>query len=415
MTFKKIGGPGSGKGVMVPAVGIIAIVIVIGLLASLVLFGTFLSPYAAANTTTLTSTVTTTVASTASENSNSAVSSSSTSGSTSDSLNAEQIYSSANESIVTLQGTQSINTVFGQGMTGVLGTGFVIKYLSSYYVITNYHVAGTTSNLTATFADGNAYPAKVIGSDPYADLAIVTVPSAPSSEYHALTLASSSSLRVGQSVVAIGDPYGLTGSMTEGIISQLGRTLQDPTAGNFSIADVIQFSAPINPGNSGGPLIDAQQQVVGITTATISSSQGVGFAIPSDTIMRELPSLITNGTYKLHSYLGIAETDMNYGLAHAMGANLTYGVLIETIVPNGPASRAGLHAGNRTAVIDGQQYILGGDIIVSLNGTRITSSDSLATYLEEHTVAGEVLSLGIIRDGTQNMTLELTLGARPPV
>ncbi|MHB8567412.1 MAG: S1C family serine protease [Nitrososphaerales archaeon] len=389
---------------MVPAIGIIAIVIVIGLLASLVLLGNL---SAAAVTTTVTATVASTATDTVSREQNSS--------SPSYSLNAEQIYASANQSIVTLQGTQVVNTVFGQGVTGVLGTGFAIQYLGSYYIVTNFHVAGTTSNLTATYSDGNAYPATVIGSDPYADLAIVTVRQAPASEFHALTLQSSSTLQVGQAIVAIGDPYGLTGSMTEGIISQLGRTLQDPTAGNFSIANVIQFSAPINPGNSGGPLIDAQEGIVGITTATVSSSQGVGFAIPSDTIIKELPSLIANGSYNLHSYLGIGETDMNYQLAQAMAANLTYGVLVEDIVSGGPANLAGLKGGNTTAVINGQQYLIGGDIITSVNGTRITSTDALGTYLEEHTVAGEVLSLGIIRSGTQPMTLNITLGSRPAI
>ena len=263
-----------------------------------------------------------------------------------------------------------------------------------------------------TFSNGDSYPAKVIGSDPYSDLAIVSV-QAPSSEFYPLTLATSSSLRVGDSVVAIGDPYGLTGSMTEGIVSQLGRTIQDETAGNFSIANVIQTSAPINPGNSGGPLIDAQGDVVGITTAGITSSQGLGFAIPSDTIIEELPSLVANGSYNLHSYLGISETDMNYQLSQATGANVTYGVLIENVVQGGPAATAGLQAGTQTVVIEGQQYLIGGDVIISINGTRITTSDSLGTYLAAHTVAGQTVSLGIIRAGDKYMTVTVTLGARP--
>ncbi len=295
----------------------------------------------------------------------------------------------------------------------MLGSGFVVNYSSSYYIITNYHVAGATSNLTVTFANGDSYPAKVVGSDPYADLAIVISPQAPASEFSSLAIVSSSELRVGDSIVTIGDPYGLTGSMTEGIISQLGRTIQDPTAGNFSIANVIQFSAPINPGNSGGPLLDANGGVVGITTATVSSSQGLGFAIPSDTIIRELPSLVTNGSYTQHSYLGIQETDMNYALSQATGANVTYGALIESVVPEGPAANAGLRGGNNTVSIGGQQYLVGGDIIVSINGTRIINSDALGTYLEEHTIAGQSVSLTIIRSGDKYMTVSITLGERP--
>ena len=265
-----------------------------------------------------------------------------------------------------------------------------------------------------TFSDGNSYPATAIGSDPYSDLAIVTATSAPLSEFHPLTLVSSSSLQVGQYILAIGNPYGLSGTETFGIISQLGETIQDPTAGNFSIANIIQFSAPINPGNSGGALLNANGSVVGITTATVSGSQGIGFAIPSDTILRELPSLIANGSYTKHSYLGIGELDMNYQLAQAAGANVTYGAMIETIIPGGPAANAGLLGGTKTVTIEGSQYLIGGDIIVGINGTKIINENALASYLEQHTVAGQKISIEIIRSG-HYMSVLLTLGARPPI
>jgi len=339
--------------------------------------------------------------------------------STSQGLNPEAIYAYANQSIVTLQGVQTTttNTIFGPQTTQatILGSGFVVDYSGQYYIVTNYHVAGATSNLTVTFSDGNAYPAKAIGSDPYSDLAIVTASSAPLSEFHTLTLVSSSSLRVGQYVLAIGNPYGLSGTETFGIISQLGETIQDPSAGNFSIANIIQFSAPINPGNSGGALLDANGSVVGITTATVSGSQGIGFAIPSDTILREVPSLITNGSYTKHSYLGIGEVDMNYQLAQAAGANVTYGAMIETVVPGGPAATAGLVGGTKTVTIEGSQYLIGGDIIVGINGTKIINENALASYLEGHTVAGQRVNLEIIRSGSNYMSVLLTLGARPPI
>jgi S1-C subfamily serine protease len=229
-----------------------------------------------------------------------------------------------------------------------------------------------------------------------------------------MTVVHSSSLQVGQPIAAIGNPFGLSGTMTVGIVSQLGRTLQDPTAGNFSIANAIQFSAQINPGNSGGPLLNAQGLVVGITTAVISGSQGVGFAIPSDTIIKEMPSLVANGSYNLHSYLGIGGVDMNYHLAQASGTNVTYGVLVETVVQGGPASNAGLKTGNRIETITGQRYLIGGDIIVSINGTRIINNDALATYLEENTVAGQTVSMGIVRDGSYT-TINVKLGVRPPI
>ncbi len=328
-------------------------------------------------------------------------------------LDPEQIYAYANQSIVTLQGIQTVSTVFGQQQESILGSGFVVQYSNQYYVITNYHVAGATSNLTMTFSDGNAYPAKVVGSDPYSDVAVVAAQSAPLSEFHPLHLVSSSGLRVGQYILAIGNPFGLSGTMTFGIVSQLGQSIQDPTAGNFSIADVIQFSAPINPGNSGGALLDANGSVVGMTTATVSGSQGIGFAIPSSTIIRELPSLITTGSYTKHSYMGVSVADMNYQLSKAQGTNVTYGVLIQSLVPGGPAEKAGLQAGNNQLVIGGAQYMIGGDIIISLNGTRIINENALATYLEEQTVSGQTVSVGIIRSG-QYMSLNLVLGVRPP-
>jgi S1-C subfamily serine protease len=236
----------------------------------------------------------------------------------------------------------------------------------------------------------------------------------PASEYHPITIVSSSTLEVGQYVVAIGNPFGLSRSMTFGIISQLGRTIQDPTAGNFSIADIVQFSAPINPGNSGGVLLDADGFVVGITTAVVSGSQGVGFAIPSDTIIRELPDLITSGSYNFHAYLGISGVDMSYQLAQAAHTNYTYGVLIEEVVSGGPADQAGIKAGTQTVTVDGVQYLVGGDIIVSANGTKITDNDALATYLAENTLSGQTAMLGIIRNGALT-TVDVTLGTRPPV
>jgi S1-C subfamily serine protease len=280
------------------------------------------------------------------------------------------------------------------------------------YIVTNYHVVNGVSNITVTFSDGNAYLAKVIGTDPYSDIAVVTV-TAPSSEFVPLKIVSSSGIVVGQPVVAIGNPYGLSGSMTFGIISQLGRTIQEATTGSFSISGIIQFSAPINPGNSGGPLLNANGMVIGITTATVNGSQGLGFAIPSSTILKEMPSLISTGHYNMHSYLGISGVDMNYQLAKASGTNVTYGVLIESVVSGGPSATAGLKAGIKSVTVSGQQYLVGGDIIVSLNGTRIINQDALSTYLQQNTVSGQTVQVGIIRAGAP-LTVTLTLGQRPP-
>lgn len=334
-------------------------------------------------------------------------------GTGSESINAEQIYAAANASVVTIEGTELVSDSTQSGVETVLGSGFAISYLNQYYIVTNNHVVDGVSNMTVTFSDGDSYPLKVVGTDVYSDLAVVSVPTAPTSEFVPLEVISSDNLVIGQPVVAIGNPYGLSGSITFGIISQLGGTIQESTTNGFAISDIIQFSAPINPGNSGGPLFDAAGYVVGITTATVNGSQGIGFAIPSSTILKELPSLISNGTYDQHSYLGIETSDMNYQLAQDSGTNITYGVLIEDVVSGGPAAKAGLRAGTTTVTVDGAQYLVGGDVIISVNGTKIINGNALSSYLEEYTVSGQTVQLGIIRSG-QEMTVDVTLGTRPP-
>lgn len=318
------------------------------------------------------------------------------------------IYAKTSMSVVTVQGLQ----VTSSGSEPVLGSGFVIKPLNDYYIVTNFHVVQNDTDITVTFSNGDAYPAKVIGTDPYSDLAVLNA-SAPSSEFHPLMIGSSGSLEVGEPLVAIGNPFGLSGSMTFGITSQLGRTIAESLAGNFPIADVIQFSAPINPGNSGGPLIDANGSVIGITTATIGSSQGVGFAIPSDTLLRELPTLIATGSYTMHSYMGIESVDMNYQLAQLEETNVTYGALVQSVISGGPAASAGLRGGSQSETVQGSQYSIGGDVIVSINGTKLVNTDALSSYLEGETLPGQTLVLGIIRGG-HFMTVDLVLGTRPP-
>lgn len=328
-------------------------------------------------------------------------------------LDTVKIYQADSASIVTVQGSASSGGI----NSTILGSGFVMNFSGSDYIVTNYHVVAGVSGITVTFQDGDAYPATVVGDDGYSDLAVLKL-KAPASEFHPLTVVSSSTLVVGQPVAAIGNPLGLSGSMTVGIVSQLGRTISESLAGNFAIADVIQFSAQINPGNSGGPLLNAAGDVVGITTATAENSpgvpsQGVGFAIPSDTILKELSSLITTGSYSLHAFMGIAGADMDYQLAQLQNTNYTYGVLIENVTSGGPAQSAGLRAGTQTATVQGSTYLIGGDIIVSMNGTKIVDTDALSSYLAEYCLPGQTVVLGIIRGG-QPITLNLVLGTRPP-
>lgn len=328
-------------------------------------------------------------------------------------LDAVAIYTVANRSVVTVQGVAIDNSGFFPTLASVLGTGFVVTYSNTFYVVTNFHVMDGLENATVTFWDGDAYRAQLVGSDAYSDLAVISV-QAPSSEFYPLQLGISSSLMVGEPVVAIGNPYGFAGTITVGNVGQLGRTLQEDTLGGYAIADTIQFSAPINPGNSGGPLLNVAGQVVGITTASASGSQGLGFAIPSDTITRELPSLIKDGKYTGHAFLGVQLADMNYELSQAMGTGVTWGVLVEGVTPSGPAGQAGLRAGTENATIQGQQYLIGGDVIVSLNGNKIVNYDALSAYMERNGVPGQTIQVGIIREGHQ-MVVPVQLGTRPPI
>jgi serine protease Do len=250
--------------------------------------------------------------------------------------------------------------------------------------------------MTVTFSDGDSYSAEAIGTDAYEDLAVVSV-DAPAFEFKPIEMVSSSSLRVGDQVIAIGAPYGLVGSLTTGVVSAVGRTIQEDYT-NFAVANIIQTSTPINPGNSGGPLLNALGNVVGITTAIVESSQGLGFAVPSNTILREVASLVATGTYAAHSYLGVTGQDMTYALAQGMGTNQTYGWQVVTITSGGPS--------------DGKLHVL--DIITAMNGTKIKGQEALASYLEANTLPGQALTLSVIRDNA-SIPVTLTLGTRPSV
>ena len=322
------------------------------------------------------------------------------------------LYAEVKDSVVVIRGVTVQYDVFGRAYySEVQGSGFVYNFTGQMVIITNYHVVEDTLNVTVTFINGNGYEATVLGSDPYADLAVLSA-DAPQTEYKPLEIVSSSKLEVGDPVVAVGGPYGLAGSITSGIVSAMGRTITDETS-SYPIANVIQTSTPINPGNSGGPLLNYEGQVVGITTAIVSDSQGLGFAIPSSAILREIESLITDGTYTQHPWLGASGTDMTYEIAKTMNINVTYGWLIAQVTSGGPADDAGLQGGTKQVTVNGQSVVIGGDIIIALSGTRITGTDDLSTFLEEHTLPGQTINVTIIRNG-QEMTLQLKVGTRPP-
>ncbi|MBS7633016.1 trypsin-like peptidase domain-containing protein [Candidatus Bathyarchaeota archaeon] len=321
------------------------------------------------------------------------------------------LYEQVKDSVVMIKGIVVTYTPFYTYYSRVQGSGFVYNYTGIIVVITNYHVVKDAVNITVTFLNGNVYPATVQGADPYADLAVLLA-EAPQSEYKPLEIVSSSMLEVGDPVIAVGNPYGLTGSMTTGVVSALGRTITEDMTGNYPIANVIQTSAPINSGNSGGPLMNYQGQVVGITTAIYENSQGLGFAIPSSTILREIESLIKDGSYNQHPWLGASGIDMTYEIAKAMDVNVTYGWLIVQVTDNGAAANAGLKGGTSTVILLGEYVTIGGDIIIAINNKRIVGLDDLSTYLEEYTSPGQTIDVTIIRN-YEVITKQVTLGARP--
>ena len=306
-----------------------------------------------------------------------------------DSAALASIYLDVRDCIVLIHGT------IAEGE--VQGSGFVYNLSGRMVVVTNNHVVSDTDSLSVTFANGNGYEATVLGTDPYADLAVISVDDAPAGEFKPIEIVSSSTLRVGDQVIAIGNPYGLVGSLTTGIVSAVGRTIVEDSAGGFAIANIIQTSAPINPGNSGGPLLNGLGKVVGITTAIVSDSQGLGFAVPSNTILREISSLVSTGSFRGHSYLGVSGTDMSYSVAQDIDATVTYGWRIASVSTGGPS--------------EGRLRV--DDIVIAMNGSLIRNNDDLASYLEEKTQPGESLTITVVRNNLIT-DVAVILGTRPP-
>jgi 2-alkenal reductase len=296
------------------------------------------------------------------------------------------------------------------------GSGFVID--QEGYVVTNNHVVENADALQVTFFDGSVTrDAEVVGRDAYSDLAVVKV-EVPSDRLRPLELGDSDTLQVGQRVIAIGNPFGLQGTMTAGVVSAVGRTLtsQILEGGAFSNPEIIQTDASINPGNSGGPLLDSRGRVVGVNTAIRSATgvnAGVGFAVPVNTVKRIVPDLIEEGAYE-YPYLGItANTNLTLAeLAQPLDLPVEQGVLIAEVQPNTAAAEAGLEGGDREVEVMGQSVVAGGDIITVIDGERLRSFDDLVAYLVSDAEVGQDVTLTIIRDGRQ-MEVSVTLGERP--
>lgn len=291
-----------------------------------------------------------------------------------------------------------------EGINGV-GSGFVFD--KKGHIITNAHVVDGTNKVVVTFLDGRSYNAKVIGVDEFTDIAVIKV-NADLSLLRPLLIGDSSNLKVGETIAAIGNPFGLSGSMTSGIVSQLSRLL--PLGAGYSIPDIIQTDAATNPGNSGGPLLNMRGEVVGINTAIQSTTgefTGVGFAVPSKTIAKIVPSLIENGEYK-HPWIGISGRDINPDVAEVLNLKDAVGFLVVTVVEDSPAAKAGLIGSEKTTTVDGIEYAIGGDIILSVDGIEVRQIDDILIHLQRAKSIGDEMTLEVLRDGrTTNITVML--------
>ena len=303
----------------------------------------------------------------------------------------------------------NVRSADGRIMPGNMGSGFV--YSDDGYIITNNHVIDNAEKVTITFLDGESYIAQIIGTDSDLDLAVLKVQTG-STYLQPIPIGDSSKLKVGQEIAAIGNPFGLSGSMTSGIISQMGRLL--PQDSGYSIPDVIQTDAAINPGNSGGPLLNMKGEVVGINTAIQSATgefTGVGFAVPSNTVKKVIPVLIEKGIFH-HPWMGISGSDVDPDLAKVRELNSSKGFLIATVVEGSPAEDAGLQGVTITKEIDGREYPLDGDIILKIDDVVVRKISDILVYLQREKSIGDEMIMTINRDGVL-IEKVLVLGERP--
>ena len=305
-----------------------------------------------------------------------------------------------------------------------LGSGFL--YDKDGHIITNNHVVTFNqgnNNYLVTFSNGNSYQAKLIGHDPYSDLAVLKLSDPIDIILSPIPLGNSSSLRVGDTVAAIGNPFGLSGSLTVGVVSGLGRLLPSTDdsnspfsqfAMNFNIPDIIQTDAAINPGNSGGPLLNLKGEVIGINSAIYSNTgvnAGIGFAVPSNTVKKVVQSIISSGKY-LHPYLGVVGMDITPQLAKIFGLKESKGFLITDITPGSPAAKSGkLQKGTITSNQRGEIIDSDGDIIVAIDDKEVRKIDDILTYLEREKEVGDTVTLKILRNN-QIENVKIVLGPR---
>jgi S1-C subfamily serine protease len=305
-----------------------------------------------------------------------------------------------------------LNPFGGGGGGTATGSGFVIDH--SGHILTNAHVVDGASKIEVTLGNSDTsqpVSAQVVGKDPSTDVALLKV-NVPSSQLHPLPLGSSSSVQVGDPVVAIGNPFGLDRTVTSGIVSALQRQIKAPNG--FTINNVIQTDAAINPGNSGGPLIDANGNVIGINSQIESpgggGNVGIGFAVPINTAHQVVQQLLANGTVQ-HAYLGISGTDLTPQLADVLNLPVKQGALVQTVVPGGPADKAGVKGGTAAVSIQGQQVRAGGDVITAIDGKPVAGMDDVISAVNAKQ-PGDAVQL-TLQHGASKRTVTVTLGNRP--
>ena len=301
-------------------------------------------------------------------------------------------------------------TTSGQG--GGLGSGFVMD--KAGHVVTNYHVIRGADAIEVSFSNQDTLDARLVGVDPSTDLAVLKV-EAGARALTPLPLGDSERVQVGDPVVAIGNPFGLGGTVTAGIVSALQRRVTAPN--DFTIDNVIQTDAPINSGNSGGPLLNARAEVIGVnsqieTGGTGGGNVGIGFAVPSNTVKSVVAQILATGRVD-HAYLGVGVRELTPELAQQFGLPVDAGVLVEDVRPGTGADRAGLRGGGEDVVVAGESYRMGGDVIVAVGGKRISTADELRAAIAARK-PGDRLELKIVR-GQQERTVTVRLGRQPAV
>lgn len=330
------------------------------------------------------------------------------------------VYEQVSPSVVNINVRTNSNTALGGGVGE--GSGFV--WDNQGHIVTNNHVIENAEAILVTFSNTTQLPAKVIGRDVDSDLAVIRVEAGPEL-LHPVVAGDSMNLKVGQRVIAIGNPFGFDRTLTIGVVSALGRTVpgepSTASSGRFSIPNLVQTDAAINPGNSGGPLLDIEGKVIGVNTLIYSDSgranSGVGFAVPASKVKAVIPALIAEGVY-LTPYLGISsalgDAILTPALAEALNLkNIEHGVLVDTVVKGGPSDKAGLQGSQETITLPsmGRQIGTGGDVITQIDNRRVQKFDDIINYLDTRQV-GDVITLSVVRNG-ETLQIPVTLGSRP--